>query len=53
MPKEKKEEAPVVEVSLEEKLSNLKAQQAQIEQAYSKVSGAIEFCESLIKEKGK
>ena len=26
---------------------------AQIEQAYSKVSGAIEFCESLIKEKGK
>tara|TARA_Y100000593_G_C4044828_1_gene206927 strand:+ start:325 stop:486 length:162 start_codon:yes stop_codon:yes gene_type:complete len=53
MPKTKKEEAPAVEVSLEEKLVNLKAQQAQVEQAYTKVQGAIEFCESLIKEKGK
>lgn len=45
MPEEVKKE-----VSLEERLSNLKGQKTQIEQTYSKIMGAIEFCEALIEE---
>ena len=35
---------------LNEKLKNLETQKIQLEQTYSKVQGAIEFCNSLIKE---
>ena len=36
-------------MKLQERLDNLKSQLKQVAQAYSKVLGAIEFCESLIK----
>ena len=50
MPEEvKKEEGKKHEWTLEERLDNLQMQLKQVEQAYSKVQGAIEFCESLVK----
>ena len=36
---------------LKEKLDNLKTQQKQIEASWSKIQGAIEFCESLMENK--
>jgi len=35
---------------LQERLENLKLQQKQAEVGWSKIQGAIEFCESLLKE---
>ena len=37
--------------ALKEKLDNLKMQQKQIEANWSKVQGAMEFCEGLLEEK--
>ena len=54
MPEEvKKEEGKQHEWTLEERLDNLKNQLKQVEQAYSKVVGAIEFCEALIDSENK
>ena len=36
---------------LQEKLDNLKTQQKQVEANWTKVQGAIEFCESLMEDK--
>ena len=50
MPEEvKKEEGKQHKWTLEERLDNLQSQLKQLEGAYSKVVGAIEFCEALIK----
>ena len=39
------------EITLEKRLENLEAQQSQLEGAYQKVQGAIEFCKALIDNK--
>lgn len=38
------------EITLEMRLENLKSQQSQLETAYQKVQGAIEFCEALMEK---
>ena len=39
------------DITLEMRLTNLKQQQTQLESAYQKVQGAIEFCEALMEAK--
>ena len=36
---------------LQEKLDNLRGQQKQVEANWTKIQGAIEFCESLLEDK--
>ena len=38
---------------LQEKLDNLRGQQKQVEANWTKIQGAIEFCESLLEDKPK